>query len=118
LEKLDATGKVHVVQEAEKEGEKGLDVTGELLNLMQDVKGAIVTVYGDGRPSAAPKDVWSVLKFGETDLRGPKVTIDQIKNVADVDGQGMMEMPSKTSLDADRPARPDSRLTVHWNKSM
>ena len=39
-------------------------------------------------------------------LFGPKVTIDQLKNRADVDGLGAMSMPSKTSLDGEKPARP------------
>jgi hypothetical protein len=112
LEELTASGQVHVVQEPEKADEKGLDITGDLLNLLQDAKGGkILTVYGDSRKMAR-------LEMNDMKLMGPKVVIDEVKNRADVDGQGAMEMPSKTSLDGDRPARPGARMTIHWNKDM
>ena len=56
--------------------------------------------------------------MNDTVLIGPKVFINQIKNYAEVTGQGAMEMPSKTSLDGERPARPGARLQIHWNKEM
>jgi lipopolysaccharide export system protein LptA len=113
LEKLDASGNVHVVQDAEKAGEKGLDIVGDLLNLVHDARSDlnVLTVHGNSTKFAR-------LEMNDTILLGPKVTIDQIKNHADVDGQGAMEMPSKASLDGDRPARPGARMTVHWNKNM
>ncbi len=46
------------------------------------------------------------LEMNDTIVWGPKVTIDQVRNHADVDGQGAMSMPSKTSVDGDKPARP------------
>ena len=49
LDKLDASGHVHVVQEAEKPGEKGLDIKGDLLNVVHDAPTDlnVLTVYGD-----------------------------------------------------------------------
>jgi hypothetical protein len=118
LEKLDASGRVHVVQDPEKAGEKGMDITGDLLTLVRDVSGDyILTVFGDTRN---PRDMRSLarLEMNETIVWGPKVTIDQVRNHADVDGQGAMSMPSKTSVDGDKPARPGARMMIHWNKYM
>jgi hypothetical protein len=114
LDWLDASGQVHVVQEAEKEGDKGLDITGDLLNLKRVGKDneSILTVFGDG------DKVPGRLAMDETILFGHKVTIDQLKNHADVEGPGMMSMPSKTTLDGDRPARPGARMNVYWTKNM
>jgi hypothetical protein len=112
LDQLDASGQVHVVQDAEKADEKGLDITGDLLKLQRDLAGdSILTVFGDAQKLAR-------LEMGETILMGPVVKIDQITNHADVDGQGVMSMPSKTSLDSDKPARPGARMVIHWNKNM
>jgi hypothetical protein len=112
LDKVDASNNVHVQQEAEKADEKGLDITGDLLTLTRDPKGdSILTVFGDARKLAR-------FEMGETILLGPKVTVDQISNVAHVEGQGAMEMPSKTSIDGERPAKPGTRMTIHWNKDM
>jgi hypothetical protein len=118
LDKLDASGHVHVVQQAEKAGEKGLDIKGDLLNLVHDASTDlnVLTVYADTKKLAL--DGLARLEMNETILWGPKVTIDQIKNRADVDGLGAMSMPSKTSLDGDRPARPGARLNIHWKKNM
>ncbi len=53
LEKVDASGRVHVVQEPDKAGEKGMDITGDLLTLVRDVSGDhILTVFGDMRNRA------------------------------------------------------------------
>ena len=118
LDKLDASGRVHVVQDPAKADEKGMDITGDLLTLVGDVSGShILTVFGDMRQ---PRDKLSLarLEMNDTIVWGPKVTIDQVRNHADVDGQGAMSMPSKTSVDGDKPARPGARLTIHWNKYM
>jgi hypothetical protein len=112
LETLDASGKVHVTQEPDKADEKGLDVTGDLLNLKGRPSGdKVLTVYGDSRSLAR-------LEMSDTILIGPKVTIDQEENRAVVEGQGAMSMPSKTSLDSDKPARPGARMIIHWNQHM
>jgi hypothetical protein len=114
LDWLDASGQVHVVQEAEKAGDKGTDIRGDLLNLKRLGKENenVLTVFG------ANKDNPARLEMGETILFGPKVTIDQLKNHADVEGAGSMSMPSKTTLEGDRPARPGARMDIFWQQNM
>jgi hypothetical protein len=51
-------------------------------------------------------------------LSGPKVTINQKENTAEVDGLGVMTMPSNTTFEGGKPTRPGTRLTVHWNQYM
>jgi hypothetical protein len=68
-------------------------------------------VHGDRRGDAR-------LILGDIVLVGPKVTIDQFKNTVLVEGRGAMQAPSKTTLDGDTPAKPGTKITVHWNDWM
>ena len=47
LQELNAVGKVHVHQNGEKPGDKGVDIQGETLNLRHFAEGDILKVYGD-----------------------------------------------------------------------
>jgi lipopolysaccharide export system protein LptA len=101
---------VHIHQDPEvgKEKEKGLDITGELVDLKRAPEGDILHVLGDRKKLAQ-------LQSGEMLLFGPNITIDQILNRATVEGGGALNMPSNKTLDG-KPK--EGRLTVHWSTQM
>jgi hypothetical protein len=111
LDRLVTRGGVHVKQDGATPTEKGVDITGENLELLHHIKGDLLVVHGEARKFAE-------LQLGELFLAGLKVTIDQKENTAVVDGNGAMNMPSNTSLEGSKPAKPGTRLRVFWNEGM
>ncbi len=111
LQELVTEGDVHVQQEGETSKDKGLDISGEMLNLIYNQLGNRLLVYGDTRRAAQ-------LQMGELTIIGPKVDIDQKENTANVDGTGAMKMPSNTTFDGNQPAKTGTYVTIHWNKDM
>jgi lipopolysaccharide export system protein LptA len=110
LRELITQGDVHVHQEGD-EKDKDVDIKGEKLNLLRYPQGDLLLVFGDSRNPAR-------LQLRELFLVGPQVTINQKENTAEVEGVGAMSMPSKTTFDDGKPAKPGTKLTVHWNKHM
>jgi len=111
LQELVTEGAVHVHQEGSNPADKGTDIKGETLNLVHHAEGDVLIVFGDSRGPAE-------LQFGEMFISGPKVTINQKENTAEVVGVGFMNMPSNTTFEGGKPSRPGTRLTVHWNEYM
>lgn len=115
LRELVAEGTVHVHQEPGAPDEKGLNIKGEILTLDHQASGDVLVVKADQRdPARHPAQ----LQLGELYLFGPKVTINQQKNEAKVEGLGGMQMPSNTTLEGGKPAKPGTRITIHWTKDM
>ncbi len=111
LQELIAKGNVYVFQPGEKQGEKALDITGQLLTVKGGERGRTMVVYGD-------KGKLARLDLGDTTLWGPRVTINQADNRADIEGHGAMEMPSNKTLDGNDTAKKDTRIRIYWNKNM
>jgi lipopolysaccharide export system protein LptA len=111
LQELVTEGDVHVQQDGDTPKDKGLDITGDMLNLIYHPLGNRLLVYGDTRHPAR-------LQIGELTLIGPKVDIDQKDNTAAVDGVGAMRMPSNTTFDGGKPAREGAYVDIHWKKDM
>jgi hypothetical protein len=111
LQEVFTEGSVHVHQDGTKPEDKGIDIQGEMLNLVRFPQGDVLVVFGDSRGPAQ-------LQLGELFLAGPKVTINQRDNMAEVEGVGAMHLPSNTGLDGSPAKKPGSRLTVHWTKDM
>jgi hypothetical protein len=111
LQKLVAEGNVHVHQEGETPQDKGVDIKGEMLDLLHFVEGDILKVYGN-------RDGPAELQLGDLFLVGPKVTINQKDNTSWVEGVGAMHMPSNTTFDGGKPSKPGTRLVVHWTRDM
>jgi hypothetical protein len=111
LQEFVTEGAVHVHQEGSGPEDKGVDIKGETLNLVHHPQGDVLIVFGDSRGPAE-------LRFGEMFLSGPKVTINQRENTAEVDGVGVLNMPSNTAMEGGKPAKLGARLTVHWNQYM
>ncbi|MEI7684624.1 MAG: LptA/OstA family protein, partial [Planctomycetota bacterium] len=103
-----ADGNVHITQEAENPKDKGLEIIGSTVSLTRKFGGDTLQVFGEPRKLAQ-------LQQNEMLLFGPKVTIDQVKNLAEVEGTGAMHMPSNTTLDG---KKKNGHITIHWNKSM
>jgi lipopolysaccharide export system protein LptA len=111
LRELIAEGSVHVVQEGATPQDKGVDIKGEIVTLDHHVSGNVLVVIGNERGPAQ-------LQLGELFLLGPKVTINQQKNEAKIEGIGAMHMPSNTTFEGGKPAKPGTRITVHWTRDM
>jgi len=111
VQELVTEGAVHVHQEGSSPEDKGVDIKGETLNLVHHALGDTLIVFGDARGPAE-------LQFGEMFITGPKVTINQKDNTAEVVGVGAMNMPSNTTFEGGKPTKPGTRLTVHWNQYM
>jgi lipopolysaccharide export system protein LptA len=112
LREVVTEGTVHVHQDGSKPEDKGVDIKGEMLRLQHDPSGDILDVYaGD------PRDL-AELQLGDLFLKGPKVRIDQQKNLAWVVGIGAMTMPSNTTFEGGKPSKPGTTVTVHWTRDM
>jgi hypothetical protein len=112
LKDLVAKGAVFVFQAGELPGEKRIDVTGQLLTVKKvNELGDVLVVHGDTKQPAR-------LVIGELLLVGPIVTINQARNTADVEGKGLMEMPSSKNLDGTDTKKKNARLAINFNKGM
>lgn len=119
LDKLWCEGSVHVRQAPESKDDKGVDITGQTLQLVKFSEGHVLTVTG----------TQAVVQLDKLTIMGPEVNIDQKENKAWVNGMGLMQMPSNAKLGgmenggaAGRAKEPSSteatELTVHWNRDM
>ena len=55
--------------------------------------------------------------FPDLSLIGPRITIDQPENVAEVQGAGSMRLLTQTDLSGNKLSKP-TELTVLWKQSM
>jgi lipopolysaccharide export system protein LptA len=87
----------------------GLDIHGEFVDLKRQSEcEQVLEVLSDRKDPAR-------LHFGEMHLFGHKVTIDQMKNKAIVEGGGMLTMPSNKTLDG-KPK--DTSIKIFWSDLM
>jgi hypothetical protein len=89
---------------------RGLDITGNKLNLDSTHAGSVMTVTGTAQ---VPAEV----HFEAISLYGPTVVIDQPTNAVSVDGVGKLVMPAQSDLTGEARSRP-TELQVHWTSSM
>jgi hypothetical protein len=115
LQEMKAEGNVYVVQEGDLPGEKKVEIQGQLLNLLHHPLGDTLFVYGESGK-------WGRLDLGQLKLAGPKIVVNQKDNIAEVEGQGAMNMPSNRNFDGTaapaEPGKTETRMTIHWNKNM
>lgn len=108
LDKLWCEGDVRVVQKPANPQDKGVDITGETLQLVHFPEGHVLTVTGD----------LARVELDKLTIEGPEVNIDQKDNKAWVVGQGFMRMPSDTSLQGGEKKSEPVDLIVHWDRDM
>ncbi len=119
MQELVAEGKVYVVQEGEKAGEKRLEIQGHLLKVDHDPLGDKLTVHGSSKkPSQMKLEDLARLEAGDMKLWGPVVTINQKDNRADVVGFGVLQMPSNSGFDGKRPESGSASMTITWVDKM
>lgn len=107
LAKLWTEGDVHVRQQGATPQERGVDITGETLELTRKPEGSILVVTGD----------LAQLSMNQVLIMGPAVNIDQTRNYAWVDGKGAMRMESNRNLQGEETAN-QVPLWVYWNERM
>ena len=70
---------------------RGTDILGNLMLIDSTPDGSVLTVFGwDNRPGEVHNE--------GTSLIGPKVAVDQLHNLAIIDGRGSLAIPSSTDL--------------------
>lgn len=112
LEQLDKRGGVRVRQEPPapepgKPREDGVDIECNTLNMTCTVDGNILVVTGD----------LAHLQMNKIHILGPEVHIDQVANKVWVEGRGVMQMQSNTTLE-NKPLEHPVPLIVHWKDRM
>ncbi|HSQ56777.1 MAG TPA: hypothetical protein VLM40_13635, partial [Gemmata sp.] len=92
LEKARCDGMVSVHQDpVDATKPQGTDIIGSLMIIEGSPDGNIMTVFGwDNRPGEVHNE--------GTHLIGPKVVVDQLHNIATVEGRGSLAMPTSTDL--------------------
>ena len=94
LETVRCEGNVVVQQDPAKEGEKGVNITGNTLTMDYHEDGNTLVVMSDGDSDS---DL-AVLEMDTLRIVGLDIHIDQAANKAWVVGTGAMTMESKTSF--------------------
>lgn len=90
---------------------KGIDIFGQTMFVDHTPDGSVLTVTGtdDRRPGEVHHEGMSII--------GPKVVIDQLHNVVQVEGRGTLEMPAGSDLGGAQLKQP-SVVVVHWRDAM
>ena len=106
--RLDDRVVVHQAPTDPAKNPRGLDVTGDVLNLTQTKAGSIMEVTAK---------IQAQVHFEEMSLYGPFIRIDQPGNAVAIKGRGVISMPSQTDEAGNAPQKP-SRLVVFFAREM
>jgi hypothetical protein len=89
---------------------RGTDISGSLLLIDHTPEGSILTVHGwDNRPGE--------LHHEGTSLIGPWIKIDQVHNLAVIEGRGSMAVPATTDLAGNTLAKAEP-IVIHFRDGM
>lgn len=111
LERARCDGRVVVHQDpADPTKPRGTDILGDALLIDHSPRGSVMTVTGtDAKPGEVHHENTSII--------GPKVVIDQLHNLATVEGRGAMAMPAGSGLSGGAIQQPEM-IVVHWRDGM
>jgi hypothetical protein len=107
LAKLFAEGSVHVSQEPSGPEDKGVDITGDRLQLNREPTGNVLIVWGD----------LARLVLNKVVIGGPSVNIDQGRSHVSVDGKGYMELESDKNFQGEKIDHPVP-VQIFWEDRM
>jgi hypothetical protein len=110
LDSVLCEGRVRVHQDPATPQDKPIDISGRTLSLKHTRDGNILDVLGTLQDEAR-------VNFPELSLFGPRVHIDQIDNVADVEGIGGMTLDSQTDFEGKKLEKP-APVLITWKQSM
>jgi lipopolysaccharide export system protein LptA len=110
LDDVHCEGSVHVHQDPTLPQSKPIDMDGQKLYLKHTEQGNILEVTGNLQ---TPGEV----KLPDLDLIGPFIRIDQIENVAEVQGIGSMRLESQTDMHGQKLDKP-TPLMITWKNKM
>src|SRR5262245_8681085 len=110
LDSVLCEGRVRVHQDPATPQDKPIDISGRTLTLKHTRDGNILDVLGTLQEEAR-------VNFPELSLFGPRVRIDQIDNVADVEGIGGMTLDSQTDFEGKKLDKP-APVLITWKQSM
>jgi lipopolysaccharide export system protein LptA len=110
LDSVLCEGKVRVHQDPVTPEEKPVDIVGRTVSLKHTRDGNILDVLGTLQEEAR-------VNFPELSLFGPRVHIDQVDNVADVEGIGGMTLDSQTDFEGKKLDKP-APVLITWKQSM
>ena len=88
---------------------RGTDILGSQMVIDSTPDGSILTVFGwDNRPG----------KYNEgTSLIGPKIVVDQLHNLAIIEGRGSVAIPSSSGLTGAEPKTVEP-VVIHFRDGM
>ena len=111
LEKARCEGMVSVHQDADDPTKpRGTDILGSLMLIDSTPDGSILTVFGwDNRPGEVHNE--------GTSLIGPKVVVDQLHNLAVIEGRGSAAIPSSSDLAGAELKSPEP-VVIHFRDGM
>jgi lipopolysaccharide export system protein LptA len=110
LDTVHCEDNVRIHQDPAAPQEKPVDMRGQRVQLRHTPEGNVLTVIGT---LTAPGEV----HLPDLSLLGPVVRIDQLENVAEVQGVGSMQMASKTDFQGN-PLKTLTDLIVTWKQGM
>ncbi|MCX8140410.1 MAG: hypothetical protein N3E46_12085 [Gemmataceae bacterium] len=111
LERARCEGMVSVHQDpADPSKVRGTDIRGSLLLIDHTPEGSILTLHGwDNRPGE--------LHHEGTSLIGPWIKIDQVHNLAVIEGRGSMAVPATTDLAGNTLSKTEP-IVIHFRDGM
>jgi lipopolysaccharide export system protein LptA len=110
LDDVHCEDNVHVHQDPTPPQVKPIDMDGQKLHLKHTAEGNILEVTGNLQ---TPGEV----KLPDLELIGPFIRIDQIENVAEVQGIGSMRLESQTDMHGQKLDKP-TPLMITWKNKM
>lgn len=111
LERARCEGMVSVHQDPPDPSKvRGTDISGSLLLIDHTAEGSILTIHGwDNRPGE--------LHHEGTSLIGPWIKIDQVHNLAVIEGRGSMAIPATTDLAGNTLTKTEP-IVIHFRDGM
>jgi hypothetical protein len=111
LKSAQCDGQVVVHQDpADPEKPRGVDILAQTLIIEHTPEGSVMTVIGtEEKPGEVHHEATTII--------GPRVVIDQLHNVAVVDGRGTLVMPASSDLGGTELKNPEV-VVVHWRDKM
>ncbi len=110
LDRVNCRKRVHVHQESGKPNDRGLDVTGQTLDLTHTADGDLLKITG-------MIDALAKIEVNEMTLLGPQIVCDQRDNHVEVDGAGSVRLLVSTNMNGETLDRP-AEVTIYWNGRM
>lgn len=110
LDRVECFGRVVVHQDPNPDQERGVDITGQYLELKRFPEGHDLLVTGSDRDDA-------ILHYDKISIKGNRVQIDQRSNIAKVDGPGTLRLKTASDFEGN-PLQEPKWVEIWWQDRM